>query len=50
MAIMNSSRGLRASPSIEVMPPRKCSVMELTGKPYRLAMTACDASCSSTEP
>ena len=32
-AIQNSWRGLRASPSIAVMPPRKCSVIEVTGKP-----------------
>jgi hypothetical protein len=32
-AIMNSWRGLVASPSMAVMPPRKCSVIELTGNP-----------------
>ena len=32
-AIMNSWRGLRASPSIAVMPPRKWRVIEATGKP-----------------
>ena len=30
-AMKNSSRGRFASPSIEVMPPRKCRVIELTG-------------------
>ena len=32
-AIQNSWRGLRAAPSISVMPPRKCKVMELTTYP-----------------
>jgi hypothetical protein len=32
-----------------VMPPRKWSVIELTGKPYLRAITACEASCSSTD-
>ena len=48
-AIQNSWRGLLAAPSISVMPPRKCKVMELTLKPNRWATIACDASCSSTE-
>ncbi len=48
-AIMNSCRGLFASPSMAVMPPRKWRVIELTGKPYLRAITACDASCSSTD-
>ena len=30
-AITNSCRGVRASPSIAVMPPRKCRVIEVTG-------------------
>ena len=48
-AIQNSWRGRLAVPSISVMPPRKCRVIELTLKPKRWAMTACDASCISTE-
>ena len=34
---------------IAVMPPRKCSVMDETGSPNRLATSACDASWMSTE-
>ena len=32
-AIQNSWRGVRASPSMEVIPPRKCSVIEVTWNP-----------------
>ena len=45
----NSWRGLAGSPSMDVMPPRKCSVIEVTGSPKRLATSACEASWTSTE-
>ena len=45
----NSCLGVAGSPSIEVMPPRKCSVMDETGSPKRLATSACDASWTSTD-
>jgi hypothetical protein len=45
----NSWRGVSGSPSMEVMPPKNCRVMLFTGSPNRLAISACDASCTSTD-
>ena len=45
----NSWRGVSGSPSMAVIPPKNWRVMWETGRPYRRAAYACEASWASTE-
>ena len=47
--IANSCLGVAGSPSMAVTPPMKCSVIERTPMPNRLAIRAWEISCSSSE-